>query len=104
MRCKKIVEKYKNQIGLNNAQMADQLSDGLEMINPIKRQTVYSWNKGISDPSTDFLVLVLIKYRDWRFDFALDCLSAKDPWVWGEDGRFWEVNRAVKKRGQEAAF
>lgn len=48
--------------------------------------TVINWRDGFSEPTTDFLTSLMLRYRDWRYDFAMRCLEAKNPRVWGDQG------------------
>jgi hypothetical protein len=93
-----IVNHYLDEQGLTLRAFADELNEKMGEKN-ISHVSIANWREGRYEPSTDFLVLLILKYRDWRFDFALECLAAKDPEVWGTEGAIWKV-----RRGNEAAL
>jgi hypothetical protein len=93
-----VVMKYLVHQGLTlrdfAAALSQDLGDGFKITHP----TVINWRDGKTLPETDFLALVAIRYRDWRRDFALECLALKKPEVWSEPGGFWELAR--ERRGE----
>jgi len=47
----------------------------------ISRVAVTNWKNGNSSPHTDFLLVCMVAYTDWRRSFAIDCLKVKLPEV-----------------------
>lgn len=46
--------------------------------------TVENWLAGCDEPDEPMLIRLAMRSRDWRFDFAIACLSVLDPsWVTG---------------------
>lgn len=90
-----VVEKYMAETGLTLRAFAEALTESVQT--DLTHSSVYFWKTGQVEPNTDFLILLLLHYRDWRFDFALECLEAKKPDVWGPAGRIWNVRKEVNK-------
>lgn len=90
---KDIVGEYLEISQLTLRGFSDALVENLH--GDLSHATIINWRDGKSEPDTDFLCLVLMRYRDWRFDFALKCLAAKKPEVWGEGGGIWDVTRRL---------
>lgn len=96
-----IVERYMEfgQVKGGLRGFADALNE--EIDNKISHVAVANWLTGKNDPATDFLVLLILKYRDWRFDFGLECLAAKDAEVWGRpNGGIWKAGREMATNGE----
>ena len=53
----------------------------------ISHPTVINWRDGKSAPGGDFLIDAVIRWRDWRRSFAVNCLMAR----WPEAAAAWEV-------------
>lgn len=86
-----IVIRYLESTGLTLRQFANNLAHQLRD-ETLSHSAVLRWRDGVSEPDTDFLCLCLMAYRDWRFDFALECLAAKRPEVWAiPSGGIWPV-------------
>lgn len=47
---------------------------------------VKNWEDGKYAPQYSFLITLAIKCRDWRGDFALDCLAALKPSLYAPAG------------------
>jgi hypothetical protein len=94
MQMKEIVSRYMDQQGMTLRGFAEALSERLPG-EEIGHSTVVNWREGKTAPTTDFLVTVLMRYRDWRFDFALECLAEKRPEVWGPQGEIWQAVRDI---------
>lgn len=87
--------RYLETTGLPLRKFAQALAVGLRD-ETLSHNAVLRWRDGLSEPGTDFLCLCLIRYRDWRFDFALECLGAKRPEVWGiPGGGLWPVAKRI---------
>ena len=99
----KIMAKYRKQYELTYRAFASALNEKIE--NKISHVAITNWEAGRNEPATDFLVLLILRYNDWRFDFSAECLAAKNPAIWGTDGAIWEAGRTMEKRkeGDEAA-
>ena len=75
-----VVETYLDQGSMTQEQFADALTESL--INTgISRVAVTNWKNGNSSPNTDFLLVCIVAYSDWRRKFAIDCLKVKLPEV-----------------------
>jgi hypothetical protein len=95
MQVKEVVGKYLIQSGLSLRGFAAALTERIQ--GEVSHPTVISWRDGKSEPSSNILALILIRYRDWRFDFALEALEAKAPEIWGrDDGGIWQVARDLE--------
>lgn len=75
-----VVETYLNSGKMTQEQLAAALTESL-VNTSISRVTVTNWKNGISSPNTDFLLVCMVAYTDWRRSFAIDCLKAKLPEV-----------------------
>lgn len=75
-----VMEAYMDKVGLNQEDFASALTSSLVNIN-ISRVSVTNWCNSISAPNTDFLLVCLAAYTDWRRNWAWDCLRAKLPEV-----------------------
>lgn len=97
MRISEITQRYLDKTGMTLRKFADELCQGLTLDQDVcvSHVTVINWRTGRTEPGTDFLTLVLMNHRDWRFDFALECLMAKHPEVWGPNGGIWQVAKLL---------
>lgn len=86
--------KYLDHTELSLRGFADALTAQLRN-GTLSHNAVLRWRDGQSEPDTDFLCLCLIRYRDWRFDWALESLAAKRPEIWGPDGGIWTVAQHI---------
>lgn len=75
-----VVRKYLNSLNLTQDKFAEALNESLVNTN-ISRVSVSYWFNGKNEPETDFLLILLCVYSDWRMKFAVDCLMAKLPEV-----------------------
>lgn len=94
-----IVQNYLNETRLTLRGFAEALMEKIvsdEEIITLSHAAVSAWAQGQSEPKTDLLTLILMRYKDWRFDFALACLAAKRPDVWGVGGGIWEVAHLLR--------
>ena len=82
MNVKSIVADYL----INNKMTVREFADALNT----SHATVINWRNGATEPSTDFLTSIMLKHKDWRFDFAYQCLQEKSPDVWGSG--FIQIN------------
>lgn len=90
-----VVIRYMERTGLTLRKFADALALQIRE-ETLSHSAVLRWRDGRSEPDTDFLCRCLLAYRDWRFDFALDCLAAKRPEIWGvPDGGIWPVAHGI---------
>lgn len=77
-----IVRKYLRRKTLR--EFAKELSEGTGK--KLSHASVINWRDGKTIPATDLLCLLVLRHKDWRRDFALECLEKKYPTIWGEDG------------------
>ncbi len=77
-----VIRRYQRVRQLSDKQLIQALLEKIPDETISTRSMTY-WKVGERRPSTAFLVQVLMKYKDWRFDFALDCLAIKHPDVYG---------------------
>ena len=95
-----IVEMYQNKTGLTLRGFAEALNEKL-VNTSVTYSSVGYWKSGNVEPATDLLTLCVMRYRDWRFDFALACLAAKLPEVWGvPDGGVWAAAQELERRSK----
>jgi transcriptional regulator with XRE-family HTH domain len=83
-----VTARVRNEQGLTYRDMADALNEHL-VNTSVTHATAMNWEKGKTDPNTDFLLTCLIVHNDWRADWAIECLCAKLPAVFDQsiDGR-----------------
>lgn len=84
MYIQEITQKYIDQAGMTQTQFADALNFSLRNTG-VSRVSVSNWLNGKYEPETDFLLLVMMVYSDWRMQWAIDCLCAKLPEVFERD-------------------
>ena len=98
MNVKEIVDSALKLQGVSLRGFAERLTESLPSVG-LSHATIINWRKGSSEPDTDFLEAMLVAYEpsDWRHVFALACLGAKSPLVWGENGVVWHIGVATKK-------
>jgi transcriptional regulator with XRE-family HTH domain len=75
-----IAREYRKRMELTYRSFAEALTEHL-VNTGISHTSIANWEKGINDPSTDFLLTCLVVHQDWRRQFAIDCLQAKLPEV-----------------------
>lgn len=73
-----LTKKYRTQAGLTLEGFGEKLSDQLSEYT-FTRQAVHNWESGNQRPEKYFLLLVMLRYGDWRRDWALDCLAVLQP-------------------------
>ena len=96
----KITEFYQAKTGLTLRGFAESLNEKL-VDTSVSHVSVGNWQRNQAEPATDFLTLVVMRYRDWRFDWALDCLAAKLPEVWGvPGGGVWAAAQELERRSK----
>jgi len=81
-----VVKKYMTENNLTQEAFVGKLNQSLVNTN-VSRASVSHWLNNKYEPETDFLLLVMMVYSDWRMDFAIDCLCAKLPEVFVRDER-----------------
>lgn len=79
----KIVSKYRNERKKSQDAFAQSLCEKLPGVD-LTRQAISNWERGSQTPDYMFLIAVLMTYRDWRHDFACECLKVLRPAVWGD--------------------
>lgn len=79
-----VVKQYRERQGLSQEKLIEALTEGLINVN-YTRQAVSRWEKKLDEPNTDFLLLVMMVYADWRMQWAIDMLCAKLPEVFTRD-------------------
>lgn len=77
---KNVTRSYVESYGLTHEKFAAQITASLKNTK-ISRVAVTNWSNGHSSPSTDFLLICLVAYKDWRYLWARDCLKEKLPEV-----------------------
>jgi hypothetical protein len=80
-----IVKSYRTAQNMTQGQFADALTKSL-VNTGVGRVAVTHWEdeKKLKSPSTDFLLLCVVVYKDWRRAWAVDCLNVKLPEVFGD--------------------
>lgn len=48
----------------------------------ITHQSIKNWEDGTATPNYGFLMMLAMRCRDWRGDFAFDCLAARNPAIY----------------------
>lgn len=98
-----IVEFYRNEQQLTLREFAAALSEQIIPTGgiPLSHPTIINWQSGRTEPPTDLLLLCLVRYRDWRFDWALRCLAIKRPEIWGPDGGLGPLVSALRNGGPD---
>jgi len=81
-----IVKKYMEERGLKQEAFVAELNKSLRNTG-LSRVSISNWLNERNEPDTDFLLLVMMVYSDWRMEFAIDCLCAKLPEVFVRDER-----------------
>ncbi|MGI6739862.1 MAG: helix-turn-helix domain-containing protein [Brevefilum sp.] len=78
-----IVKKYRQQRGLSLRRFAEALQGdttlSADLGMEISHQTIKNWEDGNHKPQFSFLMMLAMTARDWRGDFAFDCLAALRP-------------------------
>ncbi len=93
-----IVSKYLDLNNFSLREFAAALNERLTANSSVTHVSVANWRDGKFEPATDFLCLLVMRYRDWRFQFALECLAAKHPDVWGyPNGGIWLAGREIDR-------
>jgi transcriptional regulator with XRE-family HTH domain len=69
--------------GLTQEKFGEALCEKLPGID-LSKQAVSNWELAAQTPGYLFLVTVFRSYADWRYDWALACLQAIKPELWGE--------------------
>lgn len=75
-----VMKAYMDQYNLTQEKFAAQITSSV-VNTKISRVSVTNWCNSKSSPSTDFLLLCAIVYKDWRRSWAMACLKAKLPEV-----------------------
>jgi hypothetical protein len=80
-----VTEEYRKREGLTYRAFADAITEHMVNVS-ISHPTIINWEKGCTEPPTDFLLLCLVIHQDWRRQFAIDALAAKLPEVFMRAG------------------
>ena len=80
-----VTAQYRKNLDLTYRSFADALSEHLVNFS-VTYATVMNWEKGMTDPNTDFLLVCLVIHSDWKRQWAIDCLCAKLPEVFERNG------------------
>lgn len=78
-----IVRKIRKYQGITQESFALAICEEIPGIN-LTKQAISNWERGSQTPDYMFLVSMTLAYKDWRFDFALECLRILRPAVWGD--------------------
>lgn len=92
-----VINKYRTRMDLTYRAFAEALNQHL-VNTSVTYATVMNWEKGQTEPGTDFLLICLVVYPkgDWRTQFAIDALAAKLPEVFERhDGGLRILSSAV---------
>lgn len=73
-----IIREYRSKLDLTLEQLGAALVESLPEFT-LTKQAVHNWESGKQSPGFQLLLLVTIKYSDWRRDFGFDCLAAMYP-------------------------
>lgn len=81
-----VTANYRKEHQLTYRAFADLLNSHL-VNTSVTYASVMNWEKGITEPGTDFLLNCLVIYapKDWRAQFAIDALVAKLPAIFDRD-------------------
>ena len=80
---------YRKRLDLTYRAFADAMNAHL-VNTSVTHASVINWEKGMTDPNTDFLLTCLVVHQDWRRQWAMDCLCAKLPEV------FERINATIR--------
>ena len=89
MTIQEIVWNYLDETRLAPSAFAAALAEKIPSAD-LSKAVIALWATGACEPRADLLTLFMLRYRDWRFDFGLACLSAKYPEIWGENSAVWK--------------
>lgn len=90
-----VVSEYRKQRELSLRAFADEISNGLPQ-DGVTYQSVSNWENGVHSPSFQLLVLMAMRFTDWRHDFAADCLAVINP-------EYYEPATIIGRRALEDA-
>jgi hypothetical protein len=80
IRISDVMEEFMDKCQLTQAKFADALNE--QLVNTdVSRVAVTNWCNAKSVPSTDFLLICAVVYKDWRRMWAMACLKVKLPEV-----------------------
>ena len=96
MKVQEITQKFIEQASLTQEKFAEALNASLRNTG-VSRVSVSNWLNGKYEPETDFLLVVMIVYSDWRMEWAIRSLCAKLPEVFmiDDQGALTTLKRAV---------
>ena len=96
MKVNEITQKFIEQGEMTQEKFAEALNFSLRNTG-VSRVSVSNWLNGKYEPTTDFLLIVMMVYNDWRMEWAIRCLCAKLPEVFAVDehGVLTTLKRAV---------
>jgi transcriptional regulator with XRE-family HTH domain len=78
----KIVSIYRKQKCLSLRDFASELSEGLNKEDQVTYETIRNWERGEYKPNFPLLMVLVMKTRDWRMEFAFDILAAMKPEIY----------------------
>lgn len=73
-----IVSRYRKSQKLSLRKFAAALVENVDG-ESLSYMTIKNWEDGVNAPDFSFLMTIAMKCRDWRGDFAFDCLAALKP-------------------------
>ncbi len=73
-----LTRRYRREQKLTLEAFGERLAEGLTGYS-FTRQAIHNWETGSSKPDKYFLVLVAMRYGDWRRAWALGCLAVLQP-------------------------
>lgn len=82
-RISEVTRKARKDQRLSQPEFVEALCEGLPGFE-ISDKAVNHWESSRQNPGYLFLVAVFRSYADWRYDWALACLQAIKPELWGE--------------------
>jgi hypothetical protein len=77
LRIKDIMAAYLVE-GMTHEKFANALNESLRNTG-VTRTAITNWSNDRAEPNTDFLLICMTAYSDWRREWALECLKVKLP-------------------------
>jgi len=85
-----VITAYRQSKEMTYRSFADALNEHL-VNTSVTFMSISNWEKGMTDPNTDFLLTCLVVHQDWRRQWAIDCLCAKLPEVFERSDRSIQI-------------
>lgn len=82
-RISQVTKLTRRDLGLSQRKFSEAISEKLPGTE-ISENLVNHWESGRQTPAYLLLVGMTLAYSDWRYDWALACLQAIKPELWGE--------------------